>query len=46
LTFGIGGAIFSIGEFSMTGIGLAAVIGVALNLILPSKSKSEETLEN
>jgi uracil-xanthine permease len=46
LTFGIGGAIFSIGEFSMTGIGLAAVIGVALNLILPGGNKAEEKLEN
>lgn len=35
LTFGIGGAIFTWGNFSLTGIGLAAVIGVVLNLILP-----------
>ncbi len=36
LTFGIGGAIFQWGNFSLTGIGLAAVIGVVLNLILPA----------
>ncbi|MDD4514607.1 uracil-xanthine permease family protein [Massilibacteroides sp.] len=39
LTFGIGGAIFQVGEFSMTGIGLAAIIGVLLNLILPYHEK-------
>lgn len=42
LTFGIGGAIFQLGEFSMTGIGLAAVIGVILNLILPHHEKVEQ----
>ena len=35
LTIGIGGATFTCGEFSLSGIGLAAVIGVLLNLILP-----------
>jgi uracil permease len=39
LTFGIGGAVFQIGDFSMTGIGLAAVLGVILNLILPKERK-------
>ena len=42
LTFGIGGAVFQIGDFSMTGIGLAAVLGVILNLILPKERKQEE----
>ncbi len=37
LTTGIGGAIFKTGNFQLTGIGLAALIGVALNLILPNK---------
>lgn len=42
LTFGIGGAIFQIGEFSMTGIGLAAIIGVLLNLLLPYPEKESQ----
>lgn len=42
LTFGIGGAIFQLGEFSMTGIGLAAIIGVILNLILPHRKKEPQ----
>ncbi|GAO30527.1 hypothetical protein [Geofilum rubicundum] len=39
LTVGIGGAMVEFGNFSMAGIGLAAVVGVILNLILPNKSK-------
>ena len=39
LTVGIGGAVVEFGNFSMSGIGLAAVVGVLLNLILPEKSK-------
>jgi uracil permease len=35
LTTGIGGAVFQAGNFQMTGIGLAALIGVFLNLLLP-----------
>ncbi len=35
LTTGIGGAILKAGDFQLTGIGLAALIGVILNLILP-----------
>ncbi|HLW08727.1 MAG TPA: solute carrier family 23 protein, partial [Marinilabiliaceae bacterium] len=35
LTTGIGGAVLQVGNISMTGIGLSALIGVALNLILP-----------
>src|SRR5690554_451439 len=35
LTTGIGGAILTIGGVSMTGIGLSALIGVILNLIIP-----------
>lgn len=33
--FGVGGMTFSIGSFRLGGIGLAAVTGVVLNLILP-----------
>lgn len=35
LTIGIGGATFSWGELSLSGIGLAAIVRVVLNLILP-----------
>ncbi len=32
---GVGGMTFSMGEFKLGGIGLAAVVGVVLNLVLP-----------
>lgn len=35
LVFGIGGMSFSLGKFTLGGIGLAGVCGVVLNLILP-----------
>ena len=35
LTMGIGGAILNFGTFSMSGIGLSAIIGVLLNLLIP-----------
>lgn len=35
LTMGIGGAILHFGTYSMSGIGLSAIIGVLLNLLLP-----------
>lgn len=41
LTTGIGGAILTIGNISMTGIGLSALLGVVLNLILP-RTKEEK----
>ena len=37
LTMGIGGAVLSCGSFSVSGIGLSAIVGVILNLILPKK---------
>ncbi len=39
LTVGIGGAIISWGNFSLAGIGLASVVGILLNLLLPGESK-------
>ncbi len=39
LTVGIGKASIDFGSFSLSGIGLASVVGVLLNLILPGKSK-------
>jgi uracil permease len=40
LTLGIGGAILPMGTFSLSGIGLSALAGVILNLVIP---KSRET---
>ena len=42
LTMGIGGAVLSFGGFSMSGIGLAAIIGVVLNLVLSSENKADK----
>lgn len=39
LTIGIGGAVINYGNFSLSGIGLASVVGVILNLLLPDKSR-------
>ena len=39
LVFGIGGMAFSAGEFSIKGIGLAGILGVFLNLVLPHRNK-------
>lgn len=44
LVFGIGGMVLGIGEFSIRGIGLAAITGVVLNLILPKGSTGEAGL--
>jgi len=38
LTLGVGGATLQWGNFSLAGIGLASVVGVVLNLILPGHS--------
>lgn len=45
LTTGIGGAVMSVGNFTFAGIGLAAMIGVVLNLILPKTKEEEEEEE-
>lgn len=44
LVLGIGGMQFSIGTFTLGGIGLAGIVGVVLNLILP-KEKVIETAD-
>ena len=41
LTIGIGGPVLSFGKFSLAGIGLASIVGVVLNLILPDKKSAE-----
>ena len=39
LTVGIGGAVINVGNFSLAGIGLASLVGVILNLVLPDRSR-------
>lgn len=46
LTTGIGGAVLQMGNISMTGIGLSALIGVFLNLILPKRKDKDESEES
>ena len=41
LTMGIGGAVLTFGTFSISGIGLSAVVGVLLNLLLPKTKESK-----
>lgn len=43
LTTGIGGAILSWGSFAISGIGLSALVGVVLNLLLPQDKREHET---
>ncbi|MEZ5105388.1 MAG: solute carrier family 23 protein [Draconibacterium sp.] len=40
LTIGIGGAVIEYGTFSLAGIGLAATVGIILNLLLPKTKES------
>ncbi len=42
LVFGIGGMAFHAGEFSLKGIGLAGIVGVLLNLILPRTQRKQK----
>lgn len=42
LVIGIGNAYLQIGSFQFTGIGVATVMGILLNLILPREALSEE----
>ncbi len=46
LTTGIGGAVFQWGTFSISGIGLSALVGIILNLILPNSRKDEDVQAN
>lgn len=42
LTTGIGGATFHLANLSLSGIGLSAIIGVLLNLILPERAEDRK----
>lgn len=46
LVTGIGGAVLNIGKFSLSGMALAAIIGVILNLILPGKEEPKDMFGN
>lgn len=45
LTMGIGGAVLSWGSFALSGIGLSALVGVVLNLLLPPSKKETRERE-
>ena len=42
LTLGIGGAEMTAGSITIGGIGLAALVGVILNLVIPNKGTGQE----
>jgi len=42
LVFGLGGMQLGLGEFTLKGIGLAAIAAILLNIILPKEKESEE----
>lgn len=42
MTFGIGGMLINIGEFSLKGISLCALVAIVLNIVLP-KEKVEDS---
>jgi len=43
LVFGIGGMIFNFGEFALQGIGLSAIVAIALNAVLPVEKAEAST---
>ncbi|GAA0689236.1 uracil permease [Clostridium cadaveris] len=42
IVLGIGGAIIKVGNTELSGVALATLVGIILNLVLPEVSKSEE----
>ena len=42
MTMGIGGAVISVGGFTLSGVGLSAIAAVILNLILPRRNEGEK----
>ena len=42
LVIGIGNAYLQLGKYQFSGLAVAAILGVILNLILPEKARSEE----
>jgi uracil permease len=45
LTIGVGGAVITSGIFSLAGVGLAAIVGILLNLLLPNKENNLKNLK-
>ncbi|MDO4429821.1 MAG: uracil-xanthine permease family protein [Lonepinella koalarum] len=45
MTFGIGGMLINIGEFSLKGISLCAIIAIVLNLVLP-REKTDNSVSS
>ncbi len=41
LVTGLGGMVFNLGDTQLQGIGLGAIVGVVLNLVLPGKNNDE-----
>jgi len=46
LVIGIGNAYLQVGSFQFTGVGVATVVGILLNLILPKHALSENWNED
>lgn len=42
MTFGIGGMLINVGEFSLKGISLCAIVAIVLNLVLPKSPAPKE----
>ncbi len=42
LIVGVGGLIFKVGPFQFSGMALAAILGITMNLVLPKQARSEE----
>ncbi len=42
IVLGIGGAVIKIHNMELSGVALATIVGIILNLVLPEKSKTEE----
>lgn len=45
LVIGIGNAYLQLGQYQFSGLAVAAVLGIFMNLILPAKAKSEEEIK-
>jgi len=45
LIIGVGGAMLQIKDFTLSGMALAAIVGIVLNLILPGKEEGKELIE-
>lgn len=42
LVIGIGGAYLQLGQFQLTGVALATLLGIFLNLVLPKQARNED----